>query len=304
MPYAQSGNVKLYYADTGTGYPIVFVHEFGSDLREWETQVRWFSREYRCIAFNARGYPPSDVPTEEQAYGYEHSVADIAAVMRHLGVAKAHVVGLSMGAYATLVFGLRHPAMASALVVAGCGSGSPKEVRVAFRQQCDANADAFLEAGSPAMAETMGLSPTRVQLQIKDPRGWQEFVDHLAAHSAQGSALTLRRYQGLRPSLVDFTAELKELKIPVLLAVGDEDEPCLETNLFLKRTIPSAGLWMAPKTGHAINLEEPAAFNRAVQDFFGTVERGRWALRDPRAIGGSVLGAVPAQTAAPKSTAA
>ena len=294
MPFAQSGAVKLYYEETGSGYPVVFVHEFGADCREWETQVRWFSREYRCVAFNARGYPPSDVLTEENAYGYQHSVEDIAAVMRAAGIAKAHVVGLSMGAYATLLFGLRHPDMASALVVAGCGSGSPKEVRASFKQQCEANAELFLTSGSPAMAEIMGHSPTRIQLKLKDPRGWQEFVDHLAAHSAQGSGLTMRRYQALRPSLVDFTDELKKLTVPVLLAVGDEDDPCLETNLFLKRTIPSAGLWMAPKTGHAINLEEPAAFNRAVQDFFGTVERGRWSLRDPRAIGESVFGAAPA----------
>jgi pimeloyl-ACP methyl ester carboxylesterase len=284
MPHALSGGVKLYYEETGTGYPIVFVHEFGADLRQWETQVRWFSREYRCIAFNARGYPPSDVPSDENAYGHEHSVADIAAVIRHVGVPKAHVVGLSMGAYATLLFGLRHPDMASALVVAGCGSGSPKEVRVAFKQQSEANAEHFLTAGSPAMANQMGHNPTRIQLKIKDPRGWQEFVDHLGGHSALGSALTLRRYQALRPSLADFAAELAKLTVPVLLAVGDEDEPCLETNLFLKRTIPSAGLWMAPKTGHAINLEEPAAFNRAVRDFLGTVERGRWELRDPRTI--------------------
>jgi pimeloyl-ACP methyl ester carboxylesterase len=300
MAYAQAGGVKLYYEETGSGYPIVFVHEFGSDYREWETQVRWFSREYRCITFNARGYPPSDVPTQEDAYGYQHSIEDIAVVMRAAGVAKAHVVGLSMGAYATLLFGLRHADMASALVVAGCGSGSPKEARASFKQQSEANAEQFLKTGSPAVAQTTGHSPTRIQLKNKDPRGWQEFVTHLGEHSALGSALTLRRYQALRPSLVDFTDELKKLTVPVLLALGDEDEPCLETNLFLKRAIPSAGLWMAPKTGHAINLEEPAAFNRAVQDFFGSVERGRWALRDPRASGESVFGA----TTAAKSTAA
>jgi pimeloyl-ACP methyl ester carboxylesterase len=304
MPYAQSGRVKLYYEETGSGYPIVFVHEFGADHRQWETQVRWFAREYRCIAYAARGYLPSDVPAEEEAYGYEHSVADIAAVMRQVGVPKAHVVGLSMGGYATLMFGLRHPDMASALVVAGCGSGSPREARAAFRQQSEANAEAFHTAGAPVMAQAMGLSPTRVQLQIKDPRGWQEFVDHLSEHSAHGSAMTLRRYMALRPSLADFTAELKRLTVPVLLAVGDEDEPCLETNLFLKRTIPSAGLWIAPKTGHAINLEEPAAFNRAVQDFFSTVERGRWALRDPRTIGPGIFGATPPAQAEPKSSAA
>ena len=279
MPYAQSDGATLYYEDTGTGYPIVFVHEFGSDCRQWETQVRWFSRDYRCITFNARGYPPSDVPAADEAYGYRHSVADIAAIFRHLGLQRAHVVGLSMGGYATLLFGLRHPGLASALVVAGCGSGAPLPHRAAFRASSEAQAARFLAEGSEAEAQRVGVGPTRIQLRHKDPRGWQEFVQHLGEHSAAGSAATLRTYQALRPSLWDFEAELAALSVPVLLAVGDEDEPCLEANLFLKRTIPTAGLWIAPRTGHAINLEEPAAFNQAVQSFFGTVERGRWTAR-------------------------
>ena len=110
MPYAQSRGARLWYEETGTGYPIIFVHEFGADLREWEQQVRWFSREYRCIRFNARGYPPSDVPESDELYGYEHAADDIGAVLDALDIEKAHVVGLSMGAYATLQFGLRHPA--------------------------------------------------------------------------------------------------------------------------------------------------------------------------------------------------
>ena len=284
MPYAQSAGVKLYYEETGQGYPIFFVHEFGSDCREWETQVRWFSREYRCIAYNARGYPPSDVPENDDAYGYRQATDDIAAVMRHLGIAKAHVVGLSMGAYATLMFGLRHPAMASALVVAGCGSGAPRSEREAFQARSREQAEQFLKEGSAKVAQQSGVSPTRVQLQIKDPRGWEEFVRHLAEHSAKGSALTMRNYQALRPSLWDFEAELKQLAVPTLIVVGDEDNPCIEASVFLKRMIPTAGLWTFPRTGHACNLEEPALFNRVCQDFFGSVERGRWGARDPRTV--------------------
>ncbi|GGC91927.1 alpha/beta fold hydrolase [Chelatococcus reniformis] len=284
MPYAQSGAVRLYYEEVGTGHPIIFVHEFGSDLREWEAQLRFFSREYRCIAFNARGYPPSDVPSAEDSYSYIHSADDIAAVARHIGVEKAHIVGLSMGAYAALQFGLRHPGLASAIVVAGCGSGAAREHRASFKAHAEAMAGQFLEAGSAAVAPAVGLGATRIQLQNKDPRGWQEFVRHLSEHSAQGSALTLRNYQAIRPSLYDLEEQLDRLTTPILLAVGDEDEPCLDVNLFLKRTIPSAGLWMLPRSGHAINLEEPAAFNEEVQRFFSTVERGRWGLRDPRSL--------------------
>lgn len=279
MPYAPSDGARLHYEETGSGHPIVFVHEFGADHREWEQQVRWFSREYRCITFAARGYPPSDVPDDPALYGQDHAVGDIAAVMRHLGIARAHVVGLSMGGFATLLFGLRHPSMATALVVAGAGSGAPRQEQPAFRAACEARAVKLLEQGWPGeIAAETGHGPTRIQLRHKDPRGWAEFMEHLEAHSALGSALTMQRYQGARDSIFDWEDALRRMAVPTLLAVGDEDAPCIEANIFLKSVLPNAGLWMHPRTGHAINLEEPAAFNRAVQDFFGTVERGRWSL--------------------------
>lgn len=284
MPFAPAEGANLYYEETGAGHPIVFVHEFAGDHRSWEQQVRWFSRDYRCITYNARGYPPSDVPEADEAYSYTHFADDIAALLRHLNIAKAHIVGLSMGGYATLHFGLRHQSLASALVVAGCGSGSPRAHRADWKTQSEAAADQFATDGADRVAMNYGLGPTRVQLQNKDPRGWADFVRHLGEHSSIGSAKTLRNYQAKRPSLEDFKTELTALKVPTLLAVGDEDDPCLETNLFLKRAISTSGLWVAPRTGHAINLEEPAAFNRAVQDFFDRVERGAWRPRDPRSI--------------------
>jgi len=284
MSYADSHGVKLYVEETGTGYPLVFVHEFAADHREWEPQVRYFARHYRCITYAARGYPPSDVPEEDAAYHYTHFADDVAAVMRHVGASKAHVVGLSQGAYATLMFGLRHPQMASALVAAGVGSGSVREQGEEFRKQCEVNSQRFLTEGSPAMAQELGVSASRVQLLNKDPRGWQEFVDHLSQHSAKGSALTMKNYQGRRPSLYDFAKEFAALTIPTLIVVGDEDDACLEPGIFLKRTIPTAGLFIQPRTGHAINLEEPAVFNCEVQEFLGAVERGRWGRRDPRAV--------------------
>lgn len=290
MAYARSDGARLWYEETGSGYPIVFVHEFGGDLRSWEQQVRCFSRDYRCIRFNARGYPPSDVPEQASSYGQAHAADDIAAVMDALSIGRAHVVGLSMGAFATLHFGLRHPERASALVVAGCGSGAPREQREAFALQCDQAAQRFLDEGSAPVAQGMGVSATRIQLRNKDPLGWAEAIAQLAEHSPLGSALTLRNYQALRPSLYDLEAQLAACDIPALLIVGDEDEPCLEANLFLKRAMRTANLLMLPGTGHAVNLEEPAAFNDAVARFLASVERGSWRARDPRAApGGPVL---------------
>jgi pimeloyl-ACP methyl ester carboxylesterase len=127
----------------------------------------------------------------------------------------------------------------------------------------------------------MAESPTRIQLKRKDPRGWAEFKRDLAGHSAQGMAMTCRNFQGRRPSLQDFAAEFAAMPMPVQIMLGDEDAPCIETSLFLKRTIPASGLWMAPQTGHAPNLEDPAGFNRALQDFFDAVERGQWRGEKP-----------------------
>ncbi|MFO1198428.1 MAG: alpha/beta hydrolase [Burkholderiaceae bacterium] len=291
MPYAPADGARIYYEDTGTGAPVIFVHEFGADFRTWEAQVRALSRQFRCITFNARGYPPSDVPTDPVQYGHEQAAADIGAVLDHLAIGRAHVVGLSMGAYASLVFALRAPARVSALVLAGIGSGSASADRDGFAAGANALAAVFLEQGAAAAARGIGVGATRVQLQNKDPRGWDEFVRYLGEHSPLGSALTLQRYQAMRPTLYAFEAPLRALSLPALVICGDEDDPCLEPSLFLKRTLPNAGLLVMPRSGHGVNLEEPAMFNQALLDFFGLAERGAARERDARAHGPALAAA-------------
>src|SRR3970040_2351534 len=124
MPYANSKGVQLYYEEAGKGFPIVFVHEFAADLRSCEPQLRYFSRRYRCIAFNARGYPPSDVPESVSQYSQAIATDDIANVMRDLGIRQAHIIGCSMGGFAPVHFGLRHARLARSLTAVGVGYGS------------------------------------------------------------------------------------------------------------------------------------------------------------------------------------
>jgi pimeloyl-ACP methyl ester carboxylesterase len=205
-----------------------------------------------------------------------------------------------MGGFATLHFAIRYPRMASAAVVAGCGYGAPKADRVGFQAEVRAFAARFEAEGAAAVARDYGAGPTRVQLQNKDPRGYAEFVQQFAEHSAAGAARTMRNVQGKRPSIYDLTPKLKQIKVPLLLLTGDEDEPCLDANLYMKRTIPSAGLVILPKTGHAANLEEPAAFNQALQDFFVAAEQGRWGLRDPRSLSAQALSAPPPARTPPR----
>ena len=290
MAYAKADDgVKLYYEEAGSGTPIVFVHEFGGDHRSWELQMRYFSRRHRCITFAARGYPPSDVPESDKAYSQKRAVEDIVAVMDAAGIAKAHVVGLSMGGFAALHFGLEHDGRALSLVVAGAGYGAEKPLEAHFRDVSLDVARQFETQGSETFAKTYSLGASRVQFQNKDPRGWQEFATMLGEHSALGAANTMRGVQARRPSIYDLEARLKEMNVPTLVIVGDEDDHCLQPGIFMKKTLPACGLLILPKTGHTLNLEEPDHFNRFITDFIGAVEAGRWESRDPRAIPNQIM---------------
>src|SRR5579872_2247075 len=248
MPYVTADDgVKLYYEAAGEGFPIVFVHEFGGDHRSYEPQIRYFSRGYRCIAYNARGYPPSDVPDDEQAYSQERARDDLQAVLNGLKINQAHVVGISMGGFATLHFGMAYPAQARSLVVGGCGYGAEPGKREQFQAEAEAAAARFETLGIEDAANSYALGATRVQLQNKDPRGWEEFRRMLTEHSARGSALTLRGVQKRRPSLFDLVEQLRQIKVPTLIVTGDEDDPCIEASIMMKRAIASAALVMLPR---------------------------------------------------------
>lgn len=281
--------IGLHVEEVGEGTPILFIHEFGGNHESWEPQLRFFSRRYRCITYAARGYPPSDVPRELERYSQSIAADDAVAVLDALGIEKAHVVGLSMGGFCALHFGLRTPGRALSLLIAGAGYGCEKAFEEYFRGVSREVADRFEALGAEAFAPIYGSGASRVQFQNKDPLGWQEFVARLATHDCVGAAMTMRGVQARRPSFWDLEEELKEMTVPSLVVVGDEDDHCLQPGLFLKRTIPACGLSVLPKTGHTLNLEEPAAFNALMAEFLAQVEHGAWKQRDPRALPGQVM---------------
>lgn len=291
MPYATTDDrVRLWYEEAGSGTPIVFVHEFAGDHRSWEPQMRSFAHGHRCITFAARGYPPSDVPTDQASYSMDRATDDVVAVLDHLEIDRAHIVGLSMGGFTSLHMALRYPDRTLSAVVAGAGYGAHPDARPGFLKECEVIAVAFETEGSAGVAPRYAVGPARVQFQNKDPRGWREFADRLAEHDSTGAALTMRGVQMGRPSLYDLRERMSEVDVPVLILNGDEDEGCLEAGLMMKRTIPTAGLVMIPRTGHTSNLEEPEAFNRAVAELIALSEAGRWGRRDPRSLAKSATG--------------
>ena len=289
MPYAKSGDVSLYFEEAGQGEPIVFVHEFADDLHSWEPQLRFFSRRYRCVAFNARGYPPSDVPQAVSKYSQAIATDDIARVMRHLKIAKAHVIGCSMGGYATLHFGLRYARLAKSLTVVGAGYGSDPDKRAQFLDDTEVMARRFDELGTAEAVKPYQIGPARVQFQNKDPHGFAQFCAEFAKHSARGSANTLRGVQARRPSIYSLESGLRKLKVPLHIMSGDEDNNCIDPAVFIKRVCPSAWLTIVPNTGHAVNVEEPDLFNRLTAELLAQVDSGRWKPRDPRSLNQSTM---------------
>jgi len=282
--------VKLYFEEAGSGQALVFVHEFAGDWRSWEPQMRFFSRYFRCITYSARGYLPSDVPSDPASYSQARAVQDIVTLLDHLGIAQAHVVGLSMGGFASLHMGIHHAQRVLSLVIAGCGYGAEPDQRAVFQAEADAAAAMFHKAGPIEAARKYTMGPTRVQFQNKDPRGWAEFAAQMAEHNPVGSANTLLGVQKMRPSLWDLVEQMKSIHVPALIITGDEDDPCLEPALLMKRHISSASLVVLPRAGHTNNLEDPDTFNRHLMDFYLAVLSGRYGLRDPRSLKSGILG--------------
>jgi proline iminopeptidase len=284
MPHATTrDDVRIYFEEAGQGTPIIFLHEFAADYTNWEPQMRYFSRGHRCITYSARGYTPSDVPAGE-VYTYEHFYTDALAVLDHLKIERAHLVGLSMGAYSSLQIGLNAPQRALSMTLAGVGSGSEIENLDNWRKQCRANAEQFETLGSAEVAKVTREAPSRIPFLVKDPRGHADFYAALARHDSRGSANTMRGFQGGRPSIYTLTDAIKAVATPALIICGDEDDPCVGASLFLKKHLPAAGLAVFPKSGHVLNLEEPALFNESVERFVTLVEAGRWPVRDPRSL--------------------
>ncbi len=278
--------INLYYEKNGVGTPIIFVHEFAGDHRSWEPQINFFSRNFTCITFSARGYPPSEVPDNIKFYNQKRAWEDIRDVLDGLSIKKAHIVGLSMGGFATLHFGINCSHRALSLTIAGCGYGAKpkgKRNKDSFTQVSENTAKEILQKGMKEVGLDYALGVSRVQFQNKDFVGWKKFNDMLLKHDQIGSANTLLGVQSKRPNLYELNEDISKIKIPTLIINGDEDDMCLEVGIYLKRIIQTSGLVILPKTGHTINLEEPSMFNHFLATFYQSIENNSWLERDSRA---------------------
>ena len=212
MPLATSLDVvKLYFEEAGTGTPILFIHEFAGDWRAWGPQVSHFSRRRRCIVYSARGYPRSDVPTDLKHYSQSLARDDALAILDHLNINQAHIVGLSMGGFATLHFGIAYPHRALSLTVCGCGYGAEPATREEFRQLSLLVAHNFETQGAEGYAEEYVTVKGRLTFKRKDPQGWADFIARLKEHPDIGAALTQRGVPAARPGLWDIEDQIRAI---------------------------------------------------------------------------------------------
>ena len=269
-PAIASDGTRLSYEVEGDGPALLLAHELGSDGRQWRGQVAALCGQLRCIVPNARGYPPSQVPAEDDAYLWDRFAGDLGAVLDAAGEARAAIMGWSMGAYAALQFARLHPGRVRALVLVGIGSGSPSGDEGLWRLQMADMSAAWLEDPRRA-ARMLAEASNRQALRRLNPEAFAAWLADLEGHSSGGMARTCRNYQGRRPSLQDFEGEFRALEIPTLIVCGEQDAPCVETSRWLAGALPNVKLWEPDGLGHAPNLEAPEQFNREVGMFLSSL---------------------------------
>jgi pimeloyl-ACP methyl ester carboxylesterase len=275
MPFANAADgVKLSYEVTGEGPAIIFVHELAGTLHSFDLQVAALKPRFRCIAFNARGYPPSEVPPDAQSYSQDIAAADIGAVLDAAGAKDAHVMGVSMGSAAALQFALAQPARVRSAIFCSIGSGSdakPEE----YVATMEAMAARIEQNGMAQLRENFTTSPARVKLKEKNPTEYAKFLREIESFSIKGLTNTIRGVQKRRPPLYAHEVRIAAMKIPTLVVLGGDDQGCAKPSRFLAETLPGARLEVLPNTGHGVNLEEPQRVNRPIEDFIAAAEARR-----------------------------
>ncbi len=275
MPLATaSDGVKLYYDVQGGGAPIVFVHELAGTLHSFDPQIAALKPRFQCIAFNARGYPPSEVPPGVESYSQDIAASDIGAVLDAAGVRDAHVMGVSMGSAAALQFALAQPSRVRSAILCSIGSGSdakPEE----YVATMEAMAARVEKNGIAQIRENFTTAPARLKLKEKNPAAFEKFLQEIAQFSVLGLTNTMRGVQKRRPPLYAHQERIAAMKIPTLVVLGGDDPGCDKPSHFLKEVLPGARLEILPHTGHGVNLEEPVLVNRMVEDFITEVEARR-----------------------------
>lgn len=275
MPSANLNDIDLSYSLTGSGVPLVWVHEYGGDQRSWEPQVRHFAQRFLVLTYNQRGFAPSSVPQDARRYSQELLVSDLEQLLTHLNLGPVHLAGCSIGANVARDFAIARPGLTRSLILVGAGAGSDN--RAEFLKSQAEIAEGLEAGGIGFLTGTFAAVSTRASFRRKNPPAFAEFLRYAGEHDAQACAHLVREVVMKRKTIHELHSALETLLVPTLIVVGDHDVPCLSPSLTLHEWMPHAGLAVLPDCGHTPNLEEPELFNILVSMFLASVERGQWA---------------------------
>ena len=270
MPYAEATDgLKLWFEDHGEGHPVIWLHEFGGEPASWDFQLAHFAKSYRCITYAARGFQPSETPQAMEMYGQHQATADVAAVLDHLKICQAHLVGTSMGSFTSLDFALEHPERVLSLTLVGNSSGPrTDEERERYRRDWVGYEIREREKfGGRGAVGVLERDPAYHAFQKNLPSVWREYAKRLSAQSLTGSVNILKTLHWNRRSIWADEARLRATTCPVLLVHGDEDYYLVgETNHYLEQVTPGASRTLFESTGHLVNIERANHFNRLLDD--------------------------------------
>ncbi|PPR63223.1 MAG: AB hydrolase superfamily protein YdjP [Alphaproteobacteria bacterium MarineAlpha4_Bin2] len=247
MPYLDRGDAKLYYEDDGEGLPIVLTHGFVASTGMWDGQVAAFKDHYRLIRWDMRGHGRTECPDDPSAYGQDITVADMLAIIDHLGIDKAVIAGHSLGGFISMRFNVFHPNRVQALILQGCGPGyRSEEPRAQWNQRVSGRAKIILKDGYEALN---GASEVPASLQRSNKE---------LAMAANGILAQIDA------KVID---SLTTIAVPTLVIIGEGDTYYLQGSNYMANRIPGADHVVVPDAGHGVNIDKPVIVNGAFEKF-------------------------------------
>jgi pimeloyl-ACP methyl ester carboxylesterase len=254
MAKARVNGIELDYEDGGRGPAILLSHGYSATGRMWTGQRPALEPHWRLVSWDMRGHGQTESPDDPAQYSEALTVADMRGLLRHLGIERAVIGGLSLGGYMSLAFHRAHPEMVRALVICDSGPGYRNaDARNAWNQRARDRARDLETRGLDAL----GSSSREMQDAMRHHRSGQGL-----AHAARG----MLAQEGA--SVID---SLPDVRVPTLIIVGDRDAPFMAPSEYMAKKIPGARLEVIKDAGHASNLDQPVAFNRALLDFLGSL---------------------------------
>jgi pimeloyl-ACP methyl ester carboxylesterase len=262
MPIAQVNGQQIYYEDSGGRLPpVIFSHGLFMDHEMFAPQVRALRSRYRCITWDERGHGATAGRTLAP-FSYYDSANDAAALLRHLGIERAVLAGMSQGGFLSLRCALTHPDLVRALVLIDTQAGKEDEERLAgYLQLTDEWADSGLKDSTADIVESTILGDG-----WKGAGAWREKWARFGGVNVKGCMSTLAGRD-------DVTARLGEIKVPALVIHGDADAAIsLDLAKVLAGSLPKGELVVIKGAGHAANLTHPEAVNPAIERFLAGLE--------------------------------